>query len=136
MQAEKQQTWKLTVQAKAKKSFNFKFNSTQIVPTWKLHRFSLLIKLRKFILRVKLNSETTAPSVSRNSRKRKATLKSKLLRILKKVGIPSFKNRDHTDHNPEFQSPLLRLKQQVYKVFIHSYITVAFLSSNSNKFVL
>ncbi|XP_062006778.1 uncharacterized protein LOC133723923 [Rosa rugosa] len=114
MQAEKQQqqTWKITVQAKTKKSFNFKFKSTQIVPTCKFHRFSLLIKLRKIILRVKLNSESTASSVSR---KRKATLRSKLLRIFKKIGIPCTKNRDHTIHNPESQSPLLRLKQHVCK---------------------
>lgn len=116
MQAEKQQqqqTWKITVQAKAK-NFNLKFKSTQIVPTWKFHRVSVLIKLRKIFLKVKLNSETTA-SVSRQ---RKATLKSKLLRIFKKIGIPRTKKRDLTVHNPEPESPLLRLKQRVYKVFM------------------
>ncbi|KAL6587880.1 hypothetical protein OROMI_000858 [Orobanche minor] len=114
MQAEKQQqqTWKITVQAKTKKSFNFKFKSTQVVPTWKFHRFSLLIKLRNTILRVKMSSESTASSVPR---KTKATLKSKLLRIFKKFGIPRIKNRDHPVHNPESQSPLIRLKEYVYK---------------------
>ncbi|CAL9003007.1 unnamed protein product [Prunus brigantina] len=102
MQAEKQQAWKISVQAKAK-NFHFKLKATQIAPsTWKLHRLSISLKLRKLFLGVnaestghqktKKNSEFTSLLVP--GQQQKQTLKSKFLIFVKKFRFRSTKKRD------------------------------------------
>ncbi|KAI5326084.1 hypothetical protein L3X38_035158 [Prunus dulcis] len=99
MQAEKQQAWKISVQAKAK-NFHFKLKATQIAPsTWKLHRLSISLKLRKLFLGVnvestghqktKKNSEFTSLLVP--GQQQKETLKSKFLIFVKKFRFRSTK---------------------------------------------
>ncbi|XP_021832060.1 uncharacterized protein LOC110772000 [Prunus avium] len=99
MQAEKQQAWKISVQAKAK-NFHFKLKATQIAPsTWKLHRLSISLKLRKLFLGVnaestghqktKKNSEFTSLLVPMQQQKQ--TLKSKFLIFVKKFRFRSTK---------------------------------------------
>ncbi|PQP98500.1 uncharacterized protein Pyn_34887 [Prunus yedoensis var. nudiflora] len=99
MQAEKQQAWKISVQAKAK-NFHFKLKATQIAPsTWKLHRLSISLKLRKLFLGVnaestghqktKKNSELTSLLVPRQQQKQ--TLKSKFVIFVKKFRFRSTK---------------------------------------------
>lgn len=102
MQAEKQQAWKISAQAKAK-NFHFKLKATQIAPsTWKLHRLSISLKLRKLFLGVnaestghqktKKNSEFTSLLVP--GQQQKQTLKSKFLIFVKKFRFRSTKKRD------------------------------------------
>ncbi|ONI03941.1 hypothetical protein PRUPE_6G293200 [Prunus persica] len=99
MQAEKQQAWKISVQAKAK-NFHFKLKATQIAPsTWKLHRLSISLKLRKLFLGV--NAESTGhQKTKKNSQftsllvpgqQQKETLKSKFLIFVKKFRFRSTK---------------------------------------------
>ncbi|OMP11497.1 hypothetical protein CCACVL1_00483, partial [Corchorus capsularis] len=82
MQVGKQRPWKWSIQAKAEK-FNFKLKATNILPTWKFDRFSLLLRLNKFIINLQLKSGSTI-SVSAQQ---KRTLKSRFLGFLEKIRI-------------------------------------------------
>jgi len=75
MQAEKEQSWKIYIHAKAK-NFHFKLRlkATNIVPTWEFHQCSIVLKLGKY-------------------QKQPKTLKSKFLVLLKKFRIRRSKNR-------------------------------------------
>ncbi|KAF3447958.1 hypothetical protein FNV43_RR08665 [Rhamnella rubrinervis] len=87
MQAENQHSWKINIQAKAK-NFHFRFKATNVSPTWKNHRLSALLKLRRFLLTV--NSESSTAS---NGGQQRGKLTSKFLRFLKKICFKRTKNQ-------------------------------------------
>ncbi|XP_059428728.1 uncharacterized protein LOC132162513 [Corylus avellana] len=90
MQAEKQQSWKIYIHAKAKNfHFKLKVRATNIVPTWEFHRCSVVLKLGKCLLKLKSNCETALIP----SKKQPKTLKSKFLALLKKFRFRRSKNR-------------------------------------------
>ncbi|WRX21398.1 hypothetical protein QQP08_013885 [Theobroma cacao] len=106
MQAEKQQqSWKVSIQARAQ-NFNFKLQATKILPTWKFHRFSLLLRLHKFALKLQVKSRSTLSISIQNKR----TLKSTFLKLLEKLRIRRPK-RTLTVQHPGVKSVLNRLKQ-------------------------
>ncbi|XP_062165660.1 uncharacterized protein LOC133872228 [Alnus glutinosa] len=90
MQAEKEQSWKIYIHAKAK-NFHFKLRvkATNIVPTWEFHQCSIVLKLGKYLLKLKSNYGTALIP----SQKQPKTLKSKFLVLLKKFRIRRSKNR-------------------------------------------
>lgn len=90
MQAEKQQSWKIYIHAKAK-NFHFKLRvkATNIVPTWEFHQCSIVLKLGKYLLKLKSNYGTSLIP----SQKQPKTLKSKFLVLLKKFRFRRSKNR-------------------------------------------
>jgi hypothetical protein len=95
MQAEKQKSWKICIHAKAK-NFHFKIKVTNIIPTWELHHCSILLKLGKFLLRLK--SEYGKPIIP--SQPQRKTLKSKFFGFFKKFHFRRTKNRA-IDLHPE-----------------------------------
>lgn len=97
MQEEDNRSWRIEVRAKAK-NFNFKFKATKTEPNWKTHRLSLLLKLRRFFLRV--NSDST------DSKTRRPTLIPKFLRISTKPRSKSTNNR-----KPKSKFGLERIQQ-------------------------
>ncbi|XP_062096376.1 uncharacterized protein LOC133802135 [Humulus lupulus] len=97
MQAEDQRSWRIEVRAKSR-NFNFKFKAAKIEPNWKIHRFSLLLKLRRFFLRV--NSDST------DLKTRRRTLIPKFLRIATKSRSKSSNSRQ-----PEPEFGLKRFQQ-------------------------
>ncbi|KAF5750740.1 hypothetical protein HS088_TW03G01079 [Tripterygium wilfordii] len=80
MQAEKQQQppWKIKVHGKAK-NYRFRFEAERVVPAWMFHRFSILVRLRNFILKVKSEYGTSTPVQERK------TFRSKFSRAAKKL---------------------------------------------------
>ncbi|XVE80751.1 hypothetical protein DITRI_Ditri15bG0005400 [Diplodiscus trichospermus] len=110
MRAEKQQlSRKVNIQARAQ-NFNFKLKATQILPTGNFHRFSLLLRLHKLILKLQLKSGSTV-SVSIQQ---KRTLKSTFFRLLEKLRIRPA-NKALTIQHPDVKSVLNRLKQFDHK---------------------
>ncbi|XVF29707.1 hypothetical protein REPUB_Repub15cG0145500 [Reevesia pubescens] len=107
MQADKQlqQSWKVNIQAKAQ-NFNFKLKATKILPTGKLHRFSVLVRLHKFILKLQLKSGSTVSF----STLQKRTLKSTFLRLFEKLRLRRTKKTLYIQH-PDVKPAMNRLKQ-------------------------
>nr|DAD32432.1 TPA_asm: hypothetical protein HUJ06_011283 [Nelumbo nucifera] len=104
MDANKTQTWRITVRARAK-SFDFKFRASRLLSSCRLFesRFSLRVKLRGFLFKVK--SETADSELGHAGW---PSMKSKFLRFVgkfrgrraeKKVTsdakIPKFRNREN-----------------------------------------
>ncbi|KAG8500001.1 hypothetical protein CXB51_006415 [Gossypium anomalum] len=75
-----QQSWKLNIQARTQ-IFNFKLKATKILPTGEFHRFSLLLRLHKFILKLRLKSGSTVSISSQQKR----SFKSRFLSFLEKI---------------------------------------------------
>ncbi|OVA17281.1 hypothetical protein BVC80_1837g79 [Macleaya cordata] len=85
MEAIKQdQPWRISVRAKAK-NFDFKFSASKILPSWGFYgtRFSVLIKLQRFFLKVKSETGDSAQRRRRSS----GTFKSKFLQLLEKFRL-------------------------------------------------
>ncbi|KAL5550607.1 hypothetical protein UlMin_000783 [Ulmus minor] len=100
MQEEDQQSWKIQVHAKAS-NFNLKLKASNL----KIHRLTLLLKLRKFFLR--LDAQSSPPIPSQQQRR---TLISKFLRIfMKSKSIPPKISSSRRNSDSKFH--LDRLKQ-------------------------
>ncbi|GAV67295.1 hypothetical protein CFOL_v3_10801 [Cephalotus follicularis] len=97
MQSEKQKAWKINVQARAR-NFNIKLKVTSIVPSWKLHRFSIMLRLQQFVLKVNTESGTTI------SMQQRRTLKSKINGVFERF-------RTRQGKNETLKFPLNRLRQ-------------------------
>ncbi|KAH7514752.1 hypothetical protein FEM48_Zijuj11G0123900 [Ziziphus jujuba var. spinosa] len=106
-EAEKQHSWKINIHAKAK-SFHFRFKATNISPTWKFHRLSVLLKIRRFLL-LTVNSESSASNAISKQR-HQGKLISKFLRLFKKIRLERTKNQ-----HPEAKFPSNRLQRFSYK---------------------
>ncbi|MBA0612200.1 hypothetical protein Godav_012835 [Gossypium davidsonii] len=100
-----QQSWKLNIQARTQ-IFNFKLKATKILPTGEFHRFSLLLRLHKFILKLRLKS---GPTVSISSQQ-KRSLKSRFLSFLEKIRLRR-ERKGLTIQYPDVKSVLHRVKQ-------------------------
>ncbi|MBA0737724.1 hypothetical protein Gogos_011175 [Gossypium gossypioides] len=100
-----QQSWKLNIQARTQ-IFNFKLKATKILPTGEFHRFSLLLRLHKFILKLRLKS---GPTVSISSQQ-KRSLKSRFLSFLEKIRLRR-ERKGITIQYPDVKSVLHRVKQ-------------------------
>lgn len=107
-EAEKQHSWKINIHTKAK-SFHFRFKATNISPTWKFHRLSVLLKIRRFLL-LTVNSESSASNAISKQR-HQGKLISKFLRLFKKIRLERTKNQ-----HPEAKFPSNRLQRFSYKV--------------------
>lgn len=98
---QRQQLWKISVRAEFK-NFNFRLKATKTSPTWKFHRFSILLKLHNFLLHLRSDSEIPPfPTQQRT------TLKSRFLAAVHKLRP----RRPVTEVN----SPINRLKHFAYK---------------------
>lgn len=115
MQAEKQQSWKIYVHAKAKNfHFKLKVRATNIVPTWEFHQCSIVLKLGKCLLKLKSNNGTALIP----SQQQPKTLKSKFLALLKKFRFRRSKNRTiGFKQKPDLSNPKEnRMRWFAYKV--------------------
>ncbi|KAL9337083.1 hypothetical protein Peur_071571 [Populus x canadensis] len=101
MQAEKQQTWKIKVHARAKK-FHFKFKATKTDrPIWKSPKFSIFLRIHRFFLQVNTESRNSIPRW-----KKPRTLKSKFLRFFQKFKtLPSKKQAIAAEKTQNLQNP-------------------------------
>ncbi|KAM6550416.1 hypothetical protein CsatB_000224 [Cannabis sativa] len=113
-----QRSWRIEVRAKAK-NFNFKFKAKKIEPNWKIHRLSLLLKIRSFFIRV--NSVST-DSTTRS----RPTLIPKFLRIATKA-----RSKPSINRKPETRFGLKRIQHCCYVVI--NYIRSS--SSSSLEFI-
>ncbi|CAK7343574.1 unnamed protein product [Dovyalis caffra] len=106
MQAEKQQTWKINVHARSKK-FRFKFKATKTdQPIWKLPKFSIFLRIHKFLLQV-----NTEPGTSIPRWKKPRTLKSKFLNFFRKFKtLPSKKQTTAAEKTQNLQNPDNKLR--------------------------
>ncbi|KAK3004730.1 hypothetical protein RJ639_018068 [Escallonia herrerae] len=97
--ADRQQPWTLYVHAKAKK-FEFKLKATRpFFPNCKLFRFSLLLKLCPFLIKVKSKPQTSI------SCKHKS-FKSKFIGILEKLRTKRAKNKSISAGKSSFSRTL------------------------------
>lgn len=119
MQAEKQQSWKINVNARANK-FRFKLKAANnMQPSWKFFRISLFLRLHGFLLAVK--SETGPPIPRQQPR----TLKSKFLKIFQKLKTPSARKRTiaakktRNLQHPESKFLADPLERAAYEVFVY-----------------
>jgi hypothetical protein len=129
MQAEKQQSWKIYIHAKAKNfHFKLKVRATNIVPTWELHRCSVVLKLGKYLLKLKSNHGTALIP----TQKQPKTWKFKVLALLKKFRFRQSKNRaigfkQKSDlSNPEDN----RMGRFAYKVRFMGFLPLFFAVEN------
>ncbi|KAK8487810.1 hypothetical protein V6N13_099922 [Hibiscus sabdariffa] len=95
-----QHSWKLNIEAKTH-IFNLKLKATNILPTGDFHRFSLLLRLRRFILKLHLKSDSTLSI----STQQKRTFKSTFLTLLHKLRLRRA-NKALTIQNPDLKSLL------------------------------
>ncbi|XP_038990692.1 uncharacterized protein LOC120113690 [Hibiscus syriacus] len=95
-----QHSWKLNIQARTK-IFNFKLKATRILPAGGFHRFSLLLRLHNFILKLRLKSGSSVSI----STQQKRTFKSTFLGLLDKLRLRRA-NRALTIRNPDLKSLL------------------------------
>ncbi|KAK9016175.1 hypothetical protein V6N11_007255 [Hibiscus sabdariffa] len=95
-----QRSWKLNIEARSR-IFNLKLKATNILPTGDFHRFSLLLRLRSFILKLHLKSDSTLSI----STQRKRTFKSTFLTLLHKLRLRRANNA-LTTQNPDLKSLL------------------------------
>lgn len=142
MQAENQQSWKINIQAKAK-NFDFRLKVTNVSLTWKNHRLSALLKLRRFLLTVHSESSTASNG---GQQQRKLTSK-----FLKKIFFKRTKNQpiaakeSSNRRHPEAKFSSNRLKQfafevkprylmrRAYNFFLGILLFVAFLFNKCKK---
>ncbi|GMJ01626.1 hypothetical protein HRI_003831800 [Hibiscus trionum] len=94
-----QDSWKLNIQARTH-IFNLKLKATTILPTGDFHRFSLFLRLHRFILKLHLKSGSTL-SISTQH-------KPTFLRLLDKLRLRRA-NEASTLQNPDLKSLLKQL---------------------------
>ncbi|KAL4313193.1 hypothetical protein GQ457_01G035730 [Hibiscus cannabinus] len=97
-----QRSWKLNIEARTR-IFNLKLKATNILPTGDFHRFSLLLRLRSFILKLHLKSDSK--STLSISTQQKRTFKSTFLTLLHKLRLRRANNAI-TIQNPDLKSLL------------------------------
>ncbi|XP_050213292.1 uncharacterized protein LOC126664784 isoform X2 [Mercurialis annua] len=123
MPSAKQQSWKINVNAKFKNS-HFKFKAKDTNPTCKSLKFSLFLKLHRFLFRLKSDSGLSIPSSQQN-----VSLKSKFLKFFRKFKIiPSRKQPISAKKklflkNPENKTPSNSLKMSEGPICIESLFT-------------
>ncbi|EEF33674.1 conserved hypothetical protein [Ricinus communis] len=118
MQTAKQQSWKLSINAKFN-NVHFKFNARNRNPTWKLLKFSLFLKLQESIFQVNTKFRTSIP-------KKQTSLKSKCLQFFRKFKTSSAKKQPIAAQkspileNPESKIPSSALNRSTIKEPIFS----------------
>lgn len=100
MDQQKQQSWRISVQVRAK-NLNIKLKATRFSSTWNFYHFSFLLRLRKYFFKLKSESTISIP------RKPRRKFKSRLLKVLHSLKICRAEDRDFSaekTQHPELKS--------------------------------